>query len=67
MVYIYESYNNELKIEGNAKYYVNMLILGIFTIVFQYYLGSGAILSALGGIEDDFSDMWGDMFGLIIK
>ena len=39
LVYIYESYNNELKIEGNTKYYVNMFILGIFTITFQYYLG----------------------------
>ena len=67
LLYIYETYNNELKIEGNAKYYVNMFILGIFTITFQYYLGSYTLLTSLGGIVDDFDDAWGDIFGLIIK
>lgn len=58
IILVYEGMNNEVLIEGNVKYYFNLVCLSILGIA-AYYLYMKLFMSSIsGGLEDIF-----DLFG----
>lgn len=58
IVLVYEGMNNEVLVEGNVKYYFNLVCLSILGIA-AYYLYMKLFMSSIsGGLEDIF-----DLFG----
>ena len=61
-VLLYEGINNELLLEGNIKYYVNLICIAILLIV-VYYLGMKLIIGSItDGITSGLGNIM-DMFG----
>ncbi len=61
IVIIYEGINSEILLEGNAKYYFNLVCLSILGIV-AYYLCMKVFMSSIKGGLDGLDDLM-NMFG----
>ena len=61
IVIIYEGINNEILLEGNAKYYFNLVCLSILGIA-AYYLCMKVFMSSITGGLDGLDDLM-NMFG----
>ena len=57
LIIIYETINNEILLEGNAKYYFNLICLSIL-IVAGYYIYMKFFMASTGDLSDIFN-----MFG----
>lgn len=57
LIIIYETINNEISLEGNAKYYFNLICLSILLIA-GYYVYMKFFMASVGDLSDIF-----DMFG----
>lgn len=57
LIIIYETINNEIPLEGNAKYYFNLICLSILLIA-GYYVYMKFFMASVGDLSDIF-----DMFG----
>jgi hypothetical protein len=58
IVLIYEGMNNEVLVEGNAKYYFNLVCLSILGIA-AYYLYMKLFMSSISGGLEDIMDLFG--------
>lgn len=58
IVLIYEGMNNEVLVEGNGKYYFNLVCLSILGIA-AYYLYMKLMMSSIFGGLEDILDMFG--------
>lgn len=57
-VLVYEGMNNEVLVEGNAKYYFNLVCLSILGIA-AYYLYMKLFMSSISGGLEDVMDLFG--------
>lgn len=58
IVLVYEGMNNEVLVEGNAKYYFNLVCLSILGIA-AYYLYMKLFMSSISGGLEDIMDLFG--------
>lgn len=58
VVLVYEGMNNEVLVEGNAKYYFNLVCLSILGIA-AYYLYMKLFMSSISGGLEDIMDLFG--------
>lgn len=58
IILLYEGMNSEVLIEGNAKYYFNLVCLSILGIA-AYYLYMKLIMSSVSGGLEDIMDLFG--------
>ena len=58
IVHVYEGMNNEVLVEGNAKYYFNLVCLSILGIA-AYYLYMKLFMSSISGGLEDIMDLFG--------
>lgn len=58
IVLLYEGMNNEIVLEGNMKYYFNLICLSILLLVI-YYIGMRFIVSSIAGGFGDMMDLFG--------
>lgn len=58
IVLLYEGMNSEVLLEGNAKYYFNLVCLSILGIA-AYYLYMKLFMSSISGGLDDIMDLFG--------
>lgn len=58
IVLVYEGMNNEVLVEGNAKYYFNLACLSILGIA-AYYLYMKLFMSSISGGLEDIMDLFG--------
>lgn len=58
VVLVYEGMNNEVLVEGNAKYYFNLVCLSILGIA-AYYLYMKLFMSSISGGLEDVMDLFG--------
>ena len=58
IILLYEGMNSELLLEGNAKYYFNLVCLSILGIA-AYYLYMKLFMSSISGGLEDIMDLFG--------
>lgn len=58
IVLVYEGMNNEVLVDGNAKYYFNLVCLSILGIA-AYYLYMKLFMSSISGGLEDIMDLFG--------
>lgn len=58
IIIMYETINNEILLEGNAKFYFNLVCLSILTIV-AYYLYMKLFMGSVSSSVDNILDMFG--------